>query len=542
MDTWPNEAGFDVDYEEHEPIELTVRGEIPYYVAGTLYRTGPLGFKTKTDQNAEWAAAHWFDGFSCVHRFKIRFPKGSSAPEVTYNSRRTVDDMLETIRKTGKLDGYTFAKKRDPCEGFFRKVMSMFKPSPMVQNVGVTLSINMPGGGYTPGKEKSIVNGHSNGLSTLHLKTDASMMSQVDPETLEPRGICYQTKLHPRLTGQLSAAHAETDPTTGDVFNYNLEIGATSTYRVFQTSASTGETLILATFRGKPAYIHSLLLTQNFVVLCVWNSHISWGGLAIPYHKNVLEAIAPFDSSSKAKWYVIDRAGKGLISTFESDPFFCFHTINAWEEPSSKDATKTDIICELSLYNNLDVAHSFYYDNLISSHTSAKAYTREKRLSCLPHWAQFRLPGVDAQPMSSNPHPAELVYKADAMDSMELPTINPSYTMRKHRYTYGIANRLKSSFMDGIVKFDNVTKKTIIWDRQAHTPGEAIFVADPEGTEEDDGVLLSVVLDGIAEKSYLLVLRAKDLVELGRAEMEGPMSFGFHGAYMAAGREYVVDV
>jgi torulene dioxygenase len=96
--------------------------------------------------------------------------------------------------------------------------------------------------------------------------------------------------------------------------------------------------------------------------------------------------------------------------------------------------------------------------------------------------------------------------------------------------------------MDGIAKFDNVTQTSILWETEGHTPGEAIFVADPEGTGEDDGVLLSVVLDGHADKSYLLVLDARNLKELGRADMAGPMSFGFHGAYKGADKRYDGDI
>lgn len=518
-----------------------MKGQIPSYVAGVLYRTGPLGYKAKTDRNGVWAASHWFDGFSGVHRFEIGFDNATHAPRVTYNSRRTVDEMLETVRRTGKLEGFTFAKKRDLCESFFHKVMSIFKPAPGPQNVGVTLSINMPGGGYTPKSNKAPgVSGHSYGIETLHIKTDASIINEVHPETLQPRGVCRQTKLHPKLSGQLAAAHAETDPITGDIFNYNLEMGQKSLYRIFHTSASTGRTEILATVEGKPAYIHSLFLTENHVVLCVWNSHFSWGGVSILYHNNLLDSIAPFDPASKATWYVVDRAGKGLVATYESDPFFCFHTINAWEESSPSDDTKTDILCELSLYENLDVVHSFYYDNLVGTFDTSKTYTDKQRTACQPRHTQFRLPKIELK--ASEVRPAELVSKADPMVSMDLPTINPAYSCRKHRYTYGVTNRLKSSFLDGIVKFDNATQKAIIWETEAHTPGEPIFVANPAGMEEDDGVLLTVVLDGLEEKSYLLVLRAKDLVELGRAEMKGPMSFGFHGAYRAAGREYAVDL
>jgi torulene dioxygenase len=302
--------------------------------------------------------------------------------------------MLEGVRKTGSLDGITFGKKRDLCESFFKKVTSMFKSAASPQNVGVTVSVNMPGGGYLEQKRTPALNGHSNEVKTLHLKTDASVLNQIDPETLEPKGVCRQNSLHPSLVGELSAAHASTDPATGDIFNYNLEMGRKATYRVFRTS-STGQTEILATFNGNPAYLHSFFLTEHYVVLCIWNSHISWSGLSILYHKNIIDAIAPFDPSSKAKWYLVGRAGQGLVATYESDPFFCFHTINAWEQPSSDDDMKTDIICELSLYENLDVVHRFYYDNLMSTNEASKAYAGQKRLSSLPRHVQFRLPGVN---------------------------------------------------------------------------------------------------------------------------------------------------
>lgn len=271
-----------------------------------LDRTGPLGYKAETDKGTTWAARHWFDGFSCVHRFQIDFPDFDGAAKVQYRSRRTVDEYLEMVRTSGKLDAMTFASKRDPCESFFKKVMGMFYSSPDFYNIGVTLSINMPGGG-AQGLGKPSVNGHTNGIQTLHAKTDAPQVKNIDPETLEPRGIAEQDSLHPKLVGEFSAAHAKSDPITGDLYNFNLKMGRPGTYRIFCNSASTGETIILATFAGEPAYIHSLFLTKNYVILCVWNSHVSWGGLSLLYHKNVLDAISPFDPSSHASWYVIDR-------------------------------------------------------------------------------------------------------------------------------------------------------------------------------------------------------------------------------------------
>ncbi|KAF2175264.1 hypothetical protein K469DRAFT_702439 [Zopfia rhizophila CBS 207.26] len=95
--------------------------------------------------------------------------------------------------------------------------------------------------------------------------------------------------------------------------------------------------------------------------------------------------------------------------------------------------------------------------------------------------------------------------------------------------------------MDGIVKFDYQTQTSIIWEVEVHILGEPIFVANPEGKDEDDGVLLSAMLDGIQGKSYPLYLNAKDLKEVGRAEMEWLRAFGFHAAHVLRKGKYCGD-
>ena len=52
------------------------------------------------------------------------------------------------------------------------------------------------------------------------------------------------------------------------------------------------------------------------------------------------------------------------------------------------------------------------------------------------------------------------------------------------------------------------------------------------GTEaEDAGVVLSVVLDVNAGRSFLLVLDAGSFEEIARAEAPHHIPFGFHGQY-----------
>jgi torulene dioxygenase len=111
--------------------------------------------------------------------------------------------------------------------------MGMFETAPQSRNVGVTLSINMPGGGAVKDPEKPAINGHSNGIDTLHARTDAPYFKNIDLVTLEPRGFASHNSLHPELVSEFSAAHAKSDPVTSDIFNFNLKLGRVGMYRIF---------------------------------------------------------------------------------------------------------------------------------------------------------------------------------------------------------------------------------------------------------------------------------------------------------------------
>lgn len=355
---------------------LKVAGSIPSYAVGSLYRTGPGRYKVDCPKGT-LKISHWFDGFETVHRFQILQAKDGEV-KVLYNSRNTVDQLILNVEKTGMLDNVTFAQKRDPCQSYFSKIMSVFWPAGdnpgSNKNVGVILSINYPGTTKSEGAN------HASGIRHLTLKTDAMMLKSIDPETLEPIVWATQSSLHPELKGHLSGAHAKSDPVTGNVYNYNLDIvGRYPTYQIFYTSVTTGETTILAKFTETAAYLHSLFLTADHVVLCIWNSYLSAGGLSIVRNLNILDSISTMDPLLTARWYVIDRKhGKRILATYESPAFFSFHTINAWTEPSASDPSETDIICILYAYENTDVLKKFYYENLISTSPAVKTTSAKK--------------------------------------------------------------------------------------------------------------------------------------------------------------------
>ncbi|KAK0627328.1 retinal pigment epithelial membrane protein-domain-containing protein [Immersiella caudata] len=516
---WPNEAGFEGLTAHRGPVELKVNGNIPVWAAGSLYRTGPGQNKVEDTKSGAFHLSHWFDGLAHTHKFDI-VPGGEEGQvRVFYSSRRQSDKVAADIKASGALHAVSFAQRMDPCIGMFGKVMSVFtrRPDRPFYNVGVTVGTNLPSFQEQPNGTQD----HRTTNTNIVIGTDASVMCEMDPKTLETISFPLQSKFHPDLKGALGAAHGLTDPETGDYFNYNLELAKQPLYRIFCVSATTNETAILATIPFAAAFIHSFFLTSNYIILCIPAAHYEWSGLKILWTGNLHDAFKPFDPSETCHWFVIDKHhGKGVVAEFTSPARFFFHAVNAFE-----DEETGDILCELVDYPNRYILDAYYYDVILNRKDKAKEYWTDGQLEqkSFPRLTRYRLRKQEFVVGEEELPTAEIVMEIPSPHAGDMPVINPLYQGKKHRYGYILVSRVMSTLFEAIAKVDTETRELLQWQGpKGHTPGEAIFVPRPAGDgealDEDDGVLLSVVLDGENRRSYLLCLDAKTMTELGSAE------------------------
>ncbi|KAK6441671.1 hypothetical protein LTR95_002087 [Oleoguttula sp. CCFEE 5521] len=534
---WPNAAAFNANAnfaDVRTPVDISVVGHFPGYVAGTLYRTGPGAYKIEApgSKKGVFAVDHWFDGFTTTHKFDIHPGADGTCHRVSYSSFMQVEKLVATARDTGSLGaGITFGQ-RDPCDSLYRKAKSVFAPSttsdPFSSNVGVVLRETLPA------EAASIDEKRRTGRRLITISTDATTAKHIDADTLEPLGVTTQATIDPGLVGQMSAAHAAHDLTTGDIFNFNLTLGRTTCYKVFRASPD-GKTEVLAEITGgdvRGAYIHSLLLTDNLLVLCVWPAYFTRMGLTMLWERNIIDALE-FDPNAQTHWYVIDRKhGRGVVKRFTSPAFFCFHTVNAWEETGANN-DMVDIVCELVELPDAKILELLRYEYIVSTEAvQSRPLGGADKSIPTSHLVRYRLEQVAIEGKSTErPAPAK---RAMAMISGDLPRINPHYALKPHRYVYTALSRGKSSFLDGIGKTDMLNGTTTMWEKARHTPGEPIFIPRPGATDEDDGVILVVVFDGDASNSYMLCLDAKTLTEVARATVNGPVGLGFHGLHLPA--------
>ncbi|MGH0147523.1 UNVERIFIED_CONTAM: hypothetical protein FKN15_010822 [Acipenser sinensis] len=150
-----------------------------------------------------------------------------------------------------------------------------------------------------------------------------------------------------------------------------------------------------------------------------------------------------------------------------------------------------------------------------------------KNLICLPYttatatmWADGTV-WLEPEVLFSGPRQA-----------FEFPQINyKKFSMKNYTYAYALG--LNHFIPDRICKLNVKTKETWVWQEPDSYPSEPIFVASPDAVDEDDGVILTVVVTpGAGQRpAYLLILNAKDLTEVARAEVETIIPVTFHGMY-----------
>ena len=115
----------------------------------------------------------------------------------------------------------------------------------------------------------------------------------------------------------------------------------------------------------------------------------------------------------------------------------------------------------------------------------------------------------------------------------DFPAVNPSVKGRPYRYAWGGCATRPTNAGNSLAKFDNQERTARVWHEVGALPGEPVFVPAPGAAAEDEGVLLSVIVqaDGAAA---VVFLDGQSHTEIARARLPYQLSNGFHGRFVAA--------
>lgn len=439
---------------------LAIEGRIPAWLDGSLLRNGPALFEV-----GERSFNHWFDGLAMLHAFSFRDGR------VSYGNRFLRTSAYKAWKEDGVIRYSEFAT--DPCRSVFAGVASI-PIQAKVPNANVSLERLADG---------------------FVAHTEIPIPVAFGPRTLKTLGV----EMPDREVGTMGTAHPHRDGR--ERFRFVTELVADYGYRVLRERG--GRTKELAHVkRDRPAYMHSFALTQRYVVLFEQPFTIDPLSFLTGERKPIIEHFE-WDGSQPSRIVVVDRHKGGVVADLETDPFFVFHHINAFERGGR-------VHLDVCAHRDSSIIDALYLKRV------------RKGARRLPKTGVRRLE-LDLD--------RKRVHRHQLGADLELPrTDYERVNGRPYRYAYGGAVR-KAAFMDSVVKLDVRTGNAKHWREDGSYPGEPIFVRRPDARREDDGVLLSVVLEARRRASSLLVLDARTMNEIGRASVPHHIPFGFHGLY-----------
>lgn len=330
--------------------------------------------------------------------------------------------------------------------------------------------------------------------------TESPHQWAVDRDTLAvTKKLAYEDRY-----GQLAMiAHPHFDFARGRVVNLASKIGPRTEVVVYEHAPNGRERTIVGRIRtSRLPYIHSFGLTARHAIVIghpfdvrphrmLWSNH------------GFIDHFEYRADAATALW-LVDRAS-GTVREHSAPSGFVFHVVNAFEENGE---------------TAIDVA--LYPDASIVSRLGTDAIAKDGFPGFVPSITRWTMrEGV-----------REARVETLLTEGFEFPAV--SYRKKNgQRHTVSWGARIgPNTTRATVVRLDGTSERTFAED--GFVFGEPVFVARPDGTAEDDGVILSVGSHRTLDRSAMVVLDARTLDVLARAAVPLPIPLGFHGSFFRA--------
>ena len=356
--------------------------------------------------------------------------------------------------------------------------------------------------------------------------SDMSGEMEIDPDTLDTRGLLkWNDTITDKFT-MITCAHPSQLAGEKYVYNYHVHLfsnfphlGKLDTFELYRIDTSHGDTLTrevilkLPISNGYTPYMHSFAHTPNYIVF--FRFPLMWDIMKIPFAVNILPAMV-WKPDDQTLVHVIDLKTQQIVQNYTMDPFFAYHHINAFENKNGDVVVDiTTVPCEGS-----DGAaackhmNSFELETLRNNSYKIPKNTLKRFIVPVKSGGGKIIDGTKSLKVQT---------------SFDLPHVNKFYKGKPYRYIYGTGDQGDGVWWNTLIKIDTETGETKEWYKPNHFPTEPDFLPAPGATSEDDGVLVSNVLSGDLNTSYLLVLNATTMEPLARALAPHYLPYVSHG-------------
>eukprot|EP00160_Parvularia_atlantis_P015002 Unigene4071_Nuclearia_a/m.12364 Unigene4071_Nuclearia_a/g.12364 ORF Unigene4071_Nuclearia_a/g.12364 Unigene4071_Nuclearia_a/m.12364 type:complete len:376 (-) Unigene4071_Nuclearia_a:26-1153(-) len=302
-------------------------------------------------------------------------------------------------------------------------------------------------------------------------------------------------------------AHPLVDAKTGEMMFFGYTIQPTPPYVQYSFTDAQGKlvrTVPINIREDAPVMMHSFAITEHYSIvmdlpLRFMFSNFDegkevWDFQEVGSRFGILPRHA--DDTSEVKW-------------FDAETCMIFHTANAWEEGDEVVL----IACR---------SRHFRFEGLNTLMENTK---KPKDPAATTHFHEYRF----------NMRTGAIKERKLSDEFVEFPVIPVHLTGYRVRYVYAarFVNRGGTPYMDGVVKLDLATGRTVAHSHQGLWGGECVFVPRQNAKSEDDGYLVTFLHDERTNASQFVMIDALTMAPEPVCRIATPqrVPFGFHGAW-----------
>ncbi|XP_054011815.1 carotenoid isomerooxygenase [Hylaeus anthracinus] len=567
-----------------EPILGTVTGQIPNWLKGTLLRNGPGSLKV-----GEYTFNHLFDSSALLHRFAIGNGK------VTYQCRFVQTDVYKKNNAAQRIVVTEFGTRAvpDPCRSIFQRVAAVFKPGDESDNS--MISVYPFGDEYYTFAESAVI--HRIDPETLETigKVNVSDYVSIVNHTSHPHVMNDGTIYN------LGMSITPRGPMYNVVCFLPSRItidGSGEEKKLSMFDQATIVASVPSRWLLNPSYMHTFGITENYFIIIEQPLAISLTTIVVcKVKQEPMRAALKWHENENTLIHVVSRETGLLERTFVTEAFFYLHIINQFET-CDRNYIVLDVCCYRdakmldcmfveamkNIHKNPDYAKMFrgrplrfvlpmkrtqldvpleynlitvktVNQGLVSFQDVKKSLNNQDARSD----TEFLDDSANENPVNVNTNSKNdyrnIIHRKAAAHRLpdgniylkpellcdlgcETPRLNYDYFFgREYRYFYAISSDVDLDNPGMIIKVDVLKKTRKTWCEKNVYPSEPIFVPDPNGKNEDDGVVLSAIVWSEKETQVgLLILDSVTLTEIARSTFEtpGPVPKCLHGWFTSA--------
>lgn len=299
----------------------------------------------------------------------------------------------------------------------------------------------------------------------------------VDPETLDTIGVAPWAPLDG------VSAHPKVDERTGELLFFNY-----STHAPYMHYGVVDAQNKLTQYRPVPLpgprLPHDMAFTENYVILN--DFPLFWDATLLERNLHVVRMHHDLPS----RFAIAPRRGDGDIRWFEAAPTFVLHWTNAYEDGD-------DIVLDGYFQSNPEPGR---FPGAPEGYEHMMGHLDEHTFQSRLHRWRFNLKDGTTKEERLNER------------ILEFGTINQRYAGRPYRYIYSTTSKPGWFLFTGFVKHDLQSGETQTYELgEGRYGSEAPFAPRIGATKEDDGYLVSFVIDENAGASECVLIDARDI-------------------------------